>query len=88
MVIAQADSVSNANRFTFVRPTYMKLEMDSAIVLEYEDSDIIRMLHYAAGYEGTESEVPARFIFGARVGMQVFMWEVLILTTVPTCYSA
>ena len=68
VVIAQADSVSNANRFTFVRPNYMKLEMDSAVVLEYEDSDIIRMLHYAAGYEGTESEVPARFIFGAHTG--------------------
>ena len=68
VVIAQADSVSNANRFTFVRPTYMKLEMDSAVVIEYEDSDIIRMLHYAAGYEGTEADVPARYIFGAHTG--------------------
>ena len=71
VVIAQAAGnqiTKNTNRFNFVRPTYMKLEMDSAIVLEYEDSDIIRMLHYAAGYEGTEAEVPARFIFGAHTG--------------------
>ena len=46
----------------------MKLEMDSAIVMEYESPDIIRMLHYAAGYEGTEAEVPARYIFGAHTG--------------------
>ena len=58
----------NTNRFVFVRPSYMALEMDSAVVLEYEDSDIIRMLHYSAGYEGTEAEVPARFIFGAHTG--------------------
>jgi ribosomal protein S16 len=68
VVIAQPTAVTNANRFTFVRPTYMKLEMDSAIVQEYEDSDVIRMLHYSAGYEGTEAEVPARYIFGAHTG--------------------
>ena len=48
--------------------SYMRIQMDSATVLEYEDSDIIRMLHYQAGYEGTEAEVPARFIFGAHTG--------------------
>ena len=68
VVAAQASTVTASNRFVFVRPTYMKLEMDSAIVLEYDDSDIIRMLHYQAGYEGTEAEVPARFIFGAHTG--------------------
>ena len=68
VVAAQAGTVTNAGRFVFVRPTYMKLEMDSAIVLEYDDPDVIRMLHYQAGYEGTETEVPARFIFGAHTG--------------------
>ena len=61
----------NVNRFVFVRPSYMAIEMDSAVVLEYEDADIIRMLHYAAGYEGTEAEVPARFIFGAHTGRYI-----------------
>ena len=69
VVAAQAGAAtSNANRFLFVRPSYMRIQMDSATVLEYEDSDIIRMLHYQAGYEGTEAEVPARFIFGAHTG--------------------
>lgn len=68
VVLAQLTTATNAQRFTFVRPSYMKLEMDSAIVQEYEDPDIIRMLHYAAGYEGTEAEVPARYIFGAHTG--------------------
>ena len=68
VVAAQVGSNTNANRFVFVRPSYMRIEMDSAIVLEYEDDDVIRMLHYAAGYEGTATEVPARFIFGAHTG--------------------
>ena len=69
VVAAQAGTTTtNANRFNFVRPSYMRIQMDSSTVLEYEDSDVIRMLHYQAGYEGTETEVPARFIFGAHTG--------------------